>query len=204
MKWIPWFSRVSSVLIYLKVKHCSGNLGGPTQGILFCWFYILRKILETCVSMTFPDFQRRVEWCQSYFRKMFPKAFRKLGYYATQGYLMCNNFCAPYYTLKFQCDFTVSAKPVWPNMTSKTLYVKSLPTPRGVDSTKIWGVQKFGRGYKNFFGGAKCLILGEKRYFVWDTASKSTKWLFGGHMAPLSPLATPVPTPWLDMKKQRI
>ena len=26
-------------------------------------------------------------------------------------------------------------------------------------------------------GGAKCLILGEQQYFVWDTASQSTKWL---------------------------
>jgi len=26
-------------------------------------------------------------------------------------------------------------------------------------------------------GGAKCLILGEKHYFLWDTASQSTKWL---------------------------
>jgi len=35
-------------------------------------------------------------------------------------------------------------------------------------------------------GGAKCLIIGEKHYFVWDTASQSTKWLYvpkswGGH-----------------------
>jgi len=27
-------------------------------------------------------------------------------------------------------------------------------------------------------GGPKCLILGEKHYFVWDTASKTTKWLY--------------------------
>jgi len=27
-------------------------------------------MLETCASMTFPDFQRRMEWCQSYFTKM--------------------------------------------------------------------------------------------------------------------------------------
>jgi len=25
------------------------------------------------------------------------------------------------------------------------------------------------------FGGSKCLILGEQHYFVWDTASQSTK-----------------------------
>jgi len=36
-----------------------------------------------------------------------------------------------------------------------------------VDSKKIESRGKF--------WGAKCLILGEKRYFVWDTASESTK-----------------------------
>jgi len=30
-------------------------------------------------------------------------------------------------TLTFQCDF--STKRVWPNITSETVYVKSLPTP---------------------------------------------------------------------------
>ena len=38
--------------------------------ILYTW-----KIFETCVSMAFPDFQRQVEWCQSYFRKMYLKAY---------------------------------------------------------------------------------------------------------------------------------
>jgi len=28
------------------------------------------------------------------------------------------------------------------------------------------------------FGGPKCLILGEQQYFVWDTASQSTKLLY--------------------------
>jgi len=31
-------------------------------------------MLEINVSMTFPDFQRQMEWCQSYFRKMSLKA----------------------------------------------------------------------------------------------------------------------------------
>ena len=39
-----------------------------------------------------------------------------------------------------------------------------------VDSKKIESRGKF--------WGTKCLILGEKRYFVWDTASESTKWLY--------------------------
>jgi len=67
--------------------------------------------------MTFPYFQRQVEWCQSYFIKMSLKAYivyRKLCYYTTQGYLMCNKFCV---------------ERVWPNVTTETLYVKSLPTP---------------------------------------------------------------------------
>jgi len=34
----------------------------------------------------------------------------------------------------------------------------------GVASPKLGG-----------FGGPKCLILGEQQYFVWDTASQSTK-----------------------------
>jgi len=40
---------------------------------------------------------------------------------------------------------------------------------RGVTSLKFWGRQKF--------EGAKCLILGEQQYFVWDAASQDTKWL---------------------------
>jgi len=33
-------------------------------------------MLETCASMTFPDFQRLMVWCQSYFTKMSLKACR--------------------------------------------------------------------------------------------------------------------------------
>jgi len=32
-------------------------------------------MLETCTSMIFPDFQRQMEWCQSYSRKMSLKAY---------------------------------------------------------------------------------------------------------------------------------
>jgi len=31
--------------------------------------------------MTLPNFQRQMEWCQSYFTKMSMKAYRKYGYY---------------------------------------------------------------------------------------------------------------------------
>jgi len=31
-------------------------------------------MLETCASMTFPDIQKQMEWCQSYFTKMSQKA----------------------------------------------------------------------------------------------------------------------------------
>jgi len=45
-------------------------------------------MLETCASMTFPDFQRQTEWCQSYFTKISWKhIYRKYGYYTTHGYL---------------------------------------------------------------------------------------------------------------------
>jgi len=30
-------------------------------------------MLETCVSLTFPDFQRQMEWCESYFTKNVPE-----------------------------------------------------------------------------------------------------------------------------------
>ena len=40
-------------------------------------------------------------------------------------------------------------------------------------------------------GGAKCLIFGEKHYFIWKNASQSTQWLYlpktWGSMAPLPP-----------------
>jgi len=59
---------------------------------------------------------------------------------------------------------------------------------RGVTSLKFWGRQKF--------EGAKCLILGEQQYFVWDAASQDTKWLAVLNILVehglLPPLATPV------------
>ena len=49
---------------------------------------------------------------------------------------------------------------------------------------------------QNIWGWPQCFILSEQHYFVWDTASQSTKWLYmlkilGGH-GPLSPLSTPL------------
>ena len=60
---------------YVEHKPCSGILRGPLpRGLLFDRFHILIKMLEACVSMPFPDFQRQVEWCQRYFTKMSLKA----------------------------------------------------------------------------------------------------------------------------------
>jgi len=45
------------------------------------------------------------------------------------------------------------------------------------------------------------LILGEQQYFVWDTASQSTKSLhilnFGGSVVPWAPVATPMVKTWI-------
>jgi len=62
-----------------KTRHFSStllrNLGWPTtQGLVFCWFHTFRKMLDTCVCMTFPHFQRQIE-CQSYFTKMSLKTY---------------------------------------------------------------------------------------------------------------------------------
>jgi len=46
-------------------------------------------MLETCASMTFPDFQRLMEWCQSYFAKMSLKPYEGVyGCQTTHGYLI--------------------------------------------------------------------------------------------------------------------
>jgi len=98
---------------------------GPTRPLSFFVDFILRQMLETCVSMTFPDFQRLMEWCQSYFAKMSLKAYMGVyGYHTTHGYLI---MCQIYYIQHVNAIF--SAKPIWPDMTSDTLYVKSLPAP---------------------------------------------------------------------------
>ena len=65
-----------------------------TQGLLLCWFYILRKILETCVSMIFRD-----KWNGA--RVILQKCpwkpiHRKLGYYTAHS-IMFSKFCATYY-----------------------------------------------------------------------------------------------------------
>jgi len=53
------------------------------------------------------------------------------------------------------------------------------------------GTQNFW-GSKNFFLGAKCLILGEQQYFVWYAGSQNTKCLYmlkiWGVHGPLLPL----------------
>jgi len=41
------------------------------------------------------------------------------------------------------------------------------------------------------FGGPKCLILGEQQYFVWDTASQSTKLLYVLNIWGVWPLGPP-------------
>jgi len=57
--------------------------------------------------MTFPDFYRQMEWCQSYFTKMSLNTYciyRIYGYYVTHGYWCVGNF--GYVTkLTFQCNF---------------------------------------------------------------------------------------------------
>jgi len=46
---------------YSCSKPCSGILDSAPPWVFFlCWFYVLRKMLETCASMTFPDFQRQM------------------------------------------------------------------------------------------------------------------------------------------------
>ena len=60
----------------------------------------------------------------------------------------------------------------------------------GVTSPKIWGRSKK-------LGWPKCLIFGEKHYFVWKNASQSTKSLYfpkmwGGHASFCPPLSTPM------------
>jgi len=54
-------------------------------------------------------------------------------------------------------------------------------------------------------GGPKCLILGEQQYFIWDTASQSTKLLtilkIGKGMAPWAPLARPMYPPIALLEK---
>ena len=94
---------------------------------LLCWFYILRKTLETCASMTFPDFRRLIEWCQLFYRTV-PESLY-IGYMGTILPMV------PWYVANFghltklTFNAILSAKPIWPDMTTDTLYVESLPTP---------------------------------------------------------------------------
>jgi len=53
-------------------------------------------MLETCVSMTFPNYQRQIEWCQSYFTKLSLEAcIQKIGVLYNPGLpgveqILCN------------------------------------------------------------------------------------------------------------------
>ena len=87
---------------------CSGNLGGPPpRGFFFCWFHILRKILETCVVFPWLFLIFREKWNGARVISQtspWKPMYRKLGYYTTLGYLICNKFCAPY-AFTFQWHF---------------------------------------------------------------------------------------------------
>ena len=100
----------------------SGNLcGPPSWGFFFCWFYKLRKILETCTTMTFRGFQRQVKWCQSFFfYKNVPESWckRKLEYYTTHGYMMCT-------LMPWHFNVIFRGKPLRQNMTTETLCEES-------------------------------------------------------------------------------
>jgi len=83
---------------YSPVSPAQVNWVVQYQGFVFCWFHILRKMLETCVAMNFPDLKRQMEWCQSYFTKISLKSCKqKIGALYYLGYLMCSKFCASYY-----------------------------------------------------------------------------------------------------------
>jgi len=54
---------------------------------------MLAKMLETCSSMTFPNFQREMEWCQSILQKCPWKPIQEIyGYCSTHGHLMFSKF----------------------------------------------------------------------------------------------------------------
>ena len=60
---------------FIHMWPSSGILDGLLlRGVFLCWFHILKKMLETCVSVTFPDFQRQMERWQRYFTKTSLKA----------------------------------------------------------------------------------------------------------------------------------
>jgi len=85
-------------------------------------------MLETCTSMTFPGFQRLVEWCQNYFAKMTLKAY--IGGIRVPYHPWLPDMYQISDTLRSQhFNANLSAKPIWPDMTTDTLYVKNLPTP---------------------------------------------------------------------------
>jgi len=73
-----------------------------TQKLFLCWFHILRKMLETCASMTFPyylddNYQREMEWSRAISQKYPRKPIhRNCGCCTTHGYLMCSKFWTPY------------------------------------------------------------------------------------------------------------
>ena len=105
---------------------------------LFCWYYILRKILETCASMTFSYFQRQSGWCQNYFAKMSLKAYIGVPYHPW----LPDMYQIPDTLLSQHFNAIFSANSIWPDMTTDTLYVKSLRTPwlylKKMDLTRAW------------------------------------------------------------------
>jgi len=74
--------------------------------------------------MTLPDFQKQVEWCQSYFAKMSLEAYTENWGTISPMLSSCAVNFVRFATLTFQ-----SEKRVWPNLTSETLYLNTLPTP---------------------------------------------------------------------------
>jgi len=97
-----------------ELQPCSGNLGRTDQTPFFFYrFYILRQMLETCAPMTFPDFQKLMEWCQSYFAKISLKAYMGVyGYHTTHGYLICIKFSS--FNMSMQFSVQNQFGQVWP------------------------------------------------------------------------------------------
>jgi len=70
-------------------------------------------MLETCASMTFPDFQRLMEWCQSYFANMSLKVpIGVYGYHTTHVYLICIKFTT--FNMSMQISVQILFGQIWP------------------------------------------------------------------------------------------
>jgi len=63
--------------------------------------------------MTFPDFQRLMEWCQSYFANMSLKApIGVYGYHTTHVYLICIKFTT--FNMSMQISVQILFGQIWP------------------------------------------------------------------------------------------